>query len=292
MKILLTGATGFIGRHLLSFWKGQHEIFALVRDLKLKHSDDGVRYVHADLTQPLDVQRLPTEVEAIVHLAQANVAFPGGAEELFAVNTAAVQHLLDYGRRVGARRFLLASTGDVYGQRVGPSKESDPVKPTSFYGATKAAAEMLAAAYADYLPACSLRLYRPYGPGQTNRLMPHLAEQIRQGKPVQLNREGRPHANPIYIDDVMIALDRCLHHPFCGAMNVAGDTAVSIRDLACRIGRVLGVDPTFVDTDREAGDSLGDNDQMKAILGRWPLVDLQEGLTRTFAREGGSGCRG
>ncbi len=222
----------------------------------------------------------------------SNVAFPEAAGELFAVNTGAVQQLLEFGRRVGARRFLLASTGDVYGRRLGPCRESDPVNPTSFYGATKAAAEMLAASYAGYLPTCSLRLYRPYGPGQTNRLVPRMAEQFWQGKPVLLNRAGRPHANPIYIDDVVIAFDRCLHHSCCGAINVAGDTAVSVRDLACRIGRVLGVDPTFADTDQEAGDSLGDNHQMKTILGRWPLVDLDEGLARTFAGEGSPPCRG
>src|SRR5579883_612232 len=147
MRILLTGATGFIGRHLLSFWKGRHELFALVRGPQPGPADDGVHYLHADLTQPLDGARLPAGVEAIVHLAQANVSFPQGAGELFAVNTGAVQQLLEYGRRVGARRFLLASTGDVYGRRLGPCRESDPVNPTSFYGATKAAAEMLAASY-------------------------------------------------------------------------------------------------------------------------------------------------
>src|SRR5579883_2095710 len=81
MKILMTGATGFIGRHLLSFWKGRHEVFALVRDLPPKQSEGSVRYVNADLTRPLDVQRLPAGIEAIVHLAQANVAFPEAAGE-------------------------------------------------------------------------------------------------------------------------------------------------------------------------------------------------------------------
>lgn len=287
MRVLLTGATGFIGRHLLSFWRGRHEVFALVRG-----ENPGVPAAEAtclpvDLTRPLDLGRLPAEVDAILHLAQANVTFPEHAGELFAVNTAAVQQLLDYGRRVGARRFVLASTGDVYGHRLGPCKESDQPRPTSYYGATKLAAELLAQAYSDYLSACSLRLFRPYGPGQTNRLVPRLAAQIRQGKPVALNPGDRPHMNPVYIRDVLVAIDRALGHTFSGALNVAGDTVVSFRELAARIGQVVGAEPRFTETGADAGDSVGDPALMKEVLGRWPMTDLTEGLLRTLPKEGG-----
>jgi UDP-glucuronate 4-epimerase len=242
-------------------------------------------FVAMDLSRALDRGLLPAQVDVIIHLAQANVPFPELANDLFAVNTAATQQLLDYARRAGAKQFMLASTGDVYGRIYGPAGETLTPAPGSYYAATKYAAELLVQAYSNHFQTCSLRLFHPYGPGQSARLIPKIAGQIMLGKPIRLNKDSRPHVTPIFIDDVTGAVETVLASPHSGAINIAGDRRVSIRELAEEIGRVLEIEPAFEQTELEATDLAGDNRLMKELLGTWDLVGLSEGLVRMFKSE-------
>src|SRR5437773_9540829 len=181
MRILVTGASGFIGRHLVSRLSDAHELFAVDRDPK-RAAQSETTLVLMDLARTLNVSALPAEIDIIIHLAQANVPFPEAANELWAVNTSSTQQLLEYARGARARQFMLASTGDVYGRRTGLCKETDTTAPVSYYGLTKAVAEMLVQTYSDYLRPCILRLFQPYGPDQSDRLIPKLADRIRHGR--------------------------------------------------------------------------------------------------------------
>lgn len=284
MKILVTGAAGFIGRHLVAHLAGRHEVIALTRSDAHAEPDRQWVTVAMDLARPLEPYRLPSRVDAIINLAQANVTFPKFADKLLAINTAAVQQLLDYARSAKAQRFVLASSGDVYGTRLGKCRESDEAFPRSFYGVTKYAAELLTQPYSDYFRSCMLRLFQPYGPAQTGRLIPRMAEHIQQGQPIRLNRDSRPFLSPIYITDVIAAFERASLCDYSGVVNVAGETVVSMRGLAERLGEVLGVAPVFEDTAQDVGDLMGDNSRMKKVLGLHPSVGLDEGLTRTFGK--------
>ena len=284
MKILVTGAAGFIGRHLVAHLAGRHEVIALTRSEAQAESSRQWATVAMDLARPLEPHRLPSRVDAIINLAQANVTFPEFADKLLAINTAAVQQLLDYARSAETRRFVLASSGDVYGTRLGKCRESDEAFPKSFYGVTKYAAELLTQTYSDYFQSCTLRLFQPYGPAQTGRLIPRMAEHIQQGQPIRLNRDSRPFLSPIYITDVIAAFETASVCDYSGAVNVAGDTVVGMRELAERIGEVLGIAPVFEDTGQDVGDLMGDNSRMKKVLGLHPSVGLDEGLAYTFGK--------
>lgn len=285
MKILVTGYAGFVGRHLVSSLSEGNELFAVVRDARQAVSGDTATIVIMDLSRTLDASALPPEIDVIIHLAQANVPFPEGANELMAVNTSATQQLLDYGRRAGARQFILASTGDVYGRHYGLSKEIDPISPGSYYAITKYAAEMLVQSYSPYLLPCVLRLFQPYGPGQSGRLIPKLTERIRRGEAVRLHKHDRPRVTPIYIDDVTRAILGALNSVYSGIVNIAGERALSMRELAQEIGRAIDKEPVFEDTGDEAADLMGDNSLMKKFLGSWNMVPLDEGLSRTLKGE-------
>ena len=285
MKIVITGSSGFIGRHLVSRLSDGNEVFAVVREAGEPVSTDKVRIIVMDLARMLDVSALPTDIDIIIHLAQANVPFPEGANELMAVNTSATQQLLDYGRRAGARQFILASTGDVYGPHSGLSKETDMIAPQSYYAITKYAAELLVQSYSSYLLPCVLRLFQPYGPGQSDRLIPKLRERIRQQKPIRIHNDDRPHMTPIYIDDVTHAVNGAIECAFSGTINIAGERVLSVRELAEEIGRAMESQPIFEQRSEEAGDLMGDNSLMKEVLGSWNMVSLGEGLSRTFKSE-------
>ncbi|HLG17485.1 MAG TPA: NAD(P)-dependent oxidoreductase [Blastocatellia bacterium] len=291
MKILITGATGFIGRRVVSMLAPQHEVSALARNPAQSITEGRVSTIMLDLARPLDHRVLPSQVDVIIHLAQANVAFPESAEEMFAVNTRSTLQLLDYGRRAGAGRFILASSGDVYGFRIGASKETDAPAPQSFYAITKLSSELLVNAYSSYIEPCVLRFFHPYGPGQSNRLIARLAQRIRNGESVRLHNNDRPHVSPVYIDDAVTAVDRAINSSYSGVVNIAGNTSISMRDLATKIGSVIECEPVFEETGEEAGDLVGCDELMKQVLGTWPMVGLTDGLSRMLKGKEDTGCQ-
>jgi UDP-glucose 4-epimerase len=282
MRVLVTGASGFVGSHLIARLAPRNEVFALSRSKRPSFAGDRIHWIQADLNDPLYETRLPPVVDAIVHLAQASVSFPDAAKQLYHVNTGAAVQLLHYARQARARCFVFNSTGDVYGQRRGWSDERDPADPASFYAATKHCAELLTLSYRDYLAPCVLRLFRPYGPGQTNRLIPKLTDSIRQGKPLTVPAEGCGLQTPIYIDDLVSAIVSALERSLTGIFNVAGDEVLSIRDLARLLGQVLGREPHFTAEEMPPFDQAGKNQRLKEVLAGWPTVTLNDGLRRTL----------
>jgi UDP-glucose 4-epimerase len=279
VRILVTGASGFVGAQLVpALAASGHEVVAAVRDAA--RAPAGGDALELDLAESLPRGVLPP-VDAVVHLAQANVPFPDGAHELFSVNVGSTQQLLEHARRTGAERFVYASSGSVYGLGEGPVSEDEPRRAGDYYAATKRAGELLVEAYAAQLSTVVLRPFTPYGPTQRGRLVPALVDRVRQGLPVMLNDGGRPRLTPIFVDDVVrvvcAAVELDGHH----TVNVAGDEVASIRTLATLIGDAVGREPVFEQGGRAEGDLIADNRRMHELLAPGRLVPLEEGLRAT-----------
>jgi nucleoside-diphosphate-sugar epimerase len=279
MRVLVTGATGFMAPHLLDrLTRAGHEAIALGHDASRMPPGDSIV---VDLRSPLDDDSIP-EFDAVVHLAQANVPFPDGARDLFLVNVASTHELLDLARRRGASRFVYASSGSVYGLGEGAVGEDDPRRAEDFYGVTKRSAELVVGAYRDQVGTAILRFFAPYGPGQVNRLIPGLIARVSNGDAVTLRGGGRPRMTPVFVDDAIEAIIRSLESDEHLVLNVAGDEVASIQDLAEKIGTVVGRKPVFEDAGGEApGDLIARNERLHALLGDHALVSLDEGLRRT-----------
>jgi UDP-glucose 4-epimerase len=281
MKVLVTGATGFVASHLLPALARTHDVQALGHDASRIPEMDGVTPLVVDLrhVSPAD---LPP-VDAVVHLAQANVPFPDGALDLHAVNTAATVALLDHARRSGASRFVFASSASVYGFGDRPWTEEDDPSATDFYSATKLAAERFVNAYRPFFGTTILRFVAPYGPGQRNRMIPRLIESVREGKPITLNAEDKPRMNPIFVGDVVRLIESALGSEGHQLVNAAGDDAASIRELGETIGRALDAEPKFESGAGTAGDIVCSNTRMKVEFDLDALTTLDEGLARAAA---------
>lgn len=281
MTVLLTGATGFIGRHLLQRLAREQEVVAIARGAPPDDLAGHATWIRHDLARPLERTALPARVETIVHLAQSPRYrdFPDGAADVFALNVAAPAELLDYARAAGAQRFVLCSTGGVYGLNDERVREGHAVSPLNFYLASKYAAEVLLVPYREVLHSVVLRPFFVYGPGQRGMLVATLAGRVVRGEEVAVDGDPGLRINPIHVRDAARAIAAAIDLEASEIINVAGDEAVTITDLVHRLARVAGTEAQIVHRgDGPAGDLLGDNSRMKDVLGVAPEVSLDAGL--------------
>lgn len=281
MRVLVTGAAGFVASHLIPALAADgHDVYALDRD-KARVALLPATPVEHDLAQRSAAGALP-DVDAVVHLAQANVRLPDEAPLLQAVNTGSTVDMLDHAHRCGAERFLYASTGNVYGFGERPFVETDPPASRDFYAVSKLSGELFVEACSSFFDTFVARLFAPYGPGQHARMIPRLIERVRTGEPVTLNEGGRPHMNPMYVGDVVRTFAAALELNGNHTVNVAGDEVVGIGDLARLIGEAVGRQPVLEEGLGGApGDVVADTTRVHELLDLRPLVPLSEGLRVT-----------
>lgn len=250
MRILLTGGSGFVGRHLATALRSEHELIAPGRealDLSLSSSD----------------WQLPSHVDAVIHAA----ARIDPSETMRQVNVEGTRSLCEWAVGAGARKMLFFSTGGVHG--------------TGEYAATKRDAEGVVDAFRDRMSVITARLYFPYGPGQRGRFIPNLVRSISEGKVVTLRGEEGTRLSVIYIDDLVDATRRLLALESNVTLDVAPQET-SVREIAMLIGELVGHMPHFevVAPDR---DYLADRAPLRELTGFTPTVGLREGLRRTVA---------
>ncbi len=283
MNILVTGATGFIGRALIPRLLPDHDVFCLTRQTDAMPAHARLHVLGQDLSQPLATERLPQSMDAVIHLAQSRHfrAFPEQAGDVFKVNTESTQQLLDYGRRAKIRTFLLASSGGVCGYLPRPIQETDQPAPSNFYLASKYAAECLVNAYGEVFATINLRYFFVYGEGQRGMFMPSLIERVLQGKPVTVVGKTGVTLNPIHVSDAVEATIRALDLQRQDTINVAGTETTTIVDLAALMGRLIGKEPVYShETEKGPLAMVGSIERMKVKIGVTPQISLQEGVGR------------
>ena len=282
-KILITGANGFIGHHLVSLLKDRHEIFALVRKGPDESISKDVRWIVQDLTKPLKYSRLPKHVNAIIHLAQSKQykQFPEGAKDIFDINVYGTFELLEYARKTGVERFLFASSGGVYGYSYEKFVETDPVNPLNFYLSSKYTAELLLGNYRKFFRTIVFRFFFVYGPGQRGMLIPILINKVRRGETITIEGDPGLRINPIYVEDAVRVFESALQLQNSDLFNVAGNEHITITDLVRLIEQALRKKAVVKHIDKDSlGDLIGDNTRMKETLKVHPTISLFEGLKK------------
>lgn len=279
MRLVVTGASGFVGRHLLRALSGRHEIVCIELDPAVLAGVGGVTVVEGDLSGRGWLGRLPSSADAIIHLAQAAATFPAGADTLFAVNAASTQALSSYGVGAGIRRSVLASSGSVYRPQARPITETDPVDPSGFYAATKAISELALRPYASEFGVSILRLFAPYGPDQVDRMIPRLIQAVRDGQTITLYNGGEPRLKPIHVSDLVAIIEAALTLEGSQTVNVAGPEIVGVREIAELAAATMGRQPVFVEEARPgAGDLIADTGLMSRVFGPRTLIAPDAGI--------------
>lgn len=281
--VMVVGAGGFIGRHLVTDLGRRGHVVALCRTPPEGGGGSTGAPVR-DVAVPGFTEGLPTEVETVVHLAQSRRfrEFPEGAPDVFAVNVGSVVELLDWSVRAGVRRFVLASSGGIYGHGTAGFKEDDaigPSRPLGYYLASKHAAELFAEAYDGRLTIVILRFFFVYGPGQQPTMfLPRLVRSVAAGQPILLDGSSGLRSNPVHVEDAVRALAVATTLTESRKINVAGPDVMDLREMGGLIGSYLGRMPAFeTRQDESAGDLVGDITRMATVLGS-PRVALADGL--------------
>ena len=282
-RVLITGASGLLGNEFIQRHRNKYHIHALTHSIQSLKSPE-VDFIQIDFSKDWSVEILPKEIDYIIHLAQSpNFRdFPNSAMEVFNINLLSTVKLLDYAKNVGVRKFILASTGGIYGTSTSPiSTNSEILSPSGLghYFGSKLSAEIFANNYKPYFDVIINRIFFMYGPRQsTTMLIPRLIDSVKNGIPVQLAGKDGISINPVYVDDVAdffeIQLDDLGSHVY----NIAGPETVSIRAITESIVHQFGGNAKY-DFQPPAGNIVADATEFLNRL-RNPAVKLSEGLKR------------
>jgi nucleoside-diphosphate-sugar epimerase len=232
MKILVTGASGFIGRalsrHLLA---GGHRVRGLIRQADEGGVPAGAEIVVGDLLDPSSLDRAAQGMEAVVHLACAT----GVARESLAraVNVEGTRSLLAAVARGGARRFVFLSSVSARRRRMGP------------YGRTKREGEALVSASA--FEWVILRPSLVYGPGPDG-LFARLSRSLQTLPVVPVIGDGRLPIDPLDVGDLCLVIEQCLlRDDVTGkSYDVLGPERMSFDEMLRRLGASLGASPRLL----------------------------------------------
>jgi len=295
-KILVIGATGFIGQHTIrKLLDADHTIYATHLPDESLPSKPGTTWIPCDLASTDITKNWPEDIESVIYLAQSQTwrSFPDGAVNTYKVNVEAVFQAVEYSRKIGVHRFIYTSTGSLYGQKIKPADEGDLINLSNldrFYDTTKLAAELLLGPYSVFFPVIIMRLFMPYGRGlHPDMLLSQLVQRVRSGTPIFLHGNDGMSTNPVAIADVVEVLERCLSLKKSAMFNVAGPEILTLRQIGEQIGHVLGKEVFFeVDPLCTPPVIVGKNDLIQSVLGWRPQTKLETGLRSWLINPNGS----
>lgn len=302
-RVLVTGAAGFIGSHLVdALLRHGYEVVGVDRrspsELPLTASNlaaamdlPAFTFTALDVATD-DLTATIRGCDTVFHLA----AIPGVRSswgdrfgEYVHTNVLGTARMLTACERAGVRRLVFASSSSVYGATSRPSRESDAAWPISPYGVTKLAAEQLCLAFAHRpdtaLTVSALRYFTVYGPRQrADMAIGRVLVAALDGVPIELYGDGKQRREFTYVSDVVtatIAAARVEAPPT--VVNVGGGASVTMIDVLRMAEELVGSPVPVVPADHQPGDVTATEADLavaRASLDYRPAIGLVDGMSR------------
>jgi dTDP-glucose 4,6-dehydratase len=295
MRLLVTGAAGFIGSTYVRLVQAEHEVTVLDKLTyagRRENLPEGVELVVGGIEDRELVLELTEGVDAVVNFAaESHVDRSIADQNAFArTHVIGTGVLLDAVRERGVPRFLQVSTDEVYGSIAeGSFTETSPLDPSSPYSATKAGGDLLVSAHAHTYgqEAVICRGSNNYGPRQyPEKLIPLCLLNALHGDSLPVYGDGRQVRNWLYVEDFCRAIHTVLLEGRAGeAYNAGGPDECENLDVVRRILELTGRDESLIEyvNDRPGHDrrySLA-SDKLRHELGWKAEIGFEEGLRRT-----------
>jgi dTDP-glucose 4,6-dehydratase len=309
MRVLITGAAGFLGSHLCERLLNEgHQVIGM--DNFITGSPDNLAHLAGDpnfLFIRHDVSNfifVPGKVDAVMHFASPaspNPLSPFGYTNLpiqtMKAGALGTHNTLGVARAHKAR-FLLASTSEIYGDpQVHPQQENywghvDPIGVRSVYDEAKRFAEALTMAYHRYhgINTRIVRIFNTFGPRMRlddGRVVPNFIQQALRGEPLTVYGEGNQTRSFCFVSDLVEGIYRLLLSEEHDPVNIGNPNEITIREFAETINRIAdNSGGIVVKTDLRLGDDpqrrRPDITRAKEILKWEPKISLEEGIRKTI----------
>jgi dTDP-glucose 4,6-dehydratase len=302
VRILITGAAGFLGSHLTDRFLGDgHDVVGMDNFLtgspaNIAHLAGNPRFqlIEHDVSKYIAVEGA---VDGVLHFASpaSPIDYLQHPIPTLKVGSLGTHNTLGLAKAKGAR-YLLASTSEVYGDpQVHPQPETywghvNPVGPRGVYDEAKRFAEAMTMAYHRFhgVPTRIVRIFNTYGPrmrAHDGRVVSNLVVQALQGQPLTIYGDGSQTRSFCYVSDLVDGIYRLFWSDRVDPTNIGNPVEFTVLQLAELVREMLGVtlpirhEPLPVDDPKVRQPDIT---IARSVLGWEPVVDLREGLERTI----------
>ena len=313
MNILVTGAAGFIGFHLVNKlcenkkWKiigldnlnNYYDVNLKKNRLKILKKNQNFSFKKIDLSKNSSLEEVfkNKKIKIVINLAaQAGVRYSiENPEKYFDSNLKGFFNIINLSRVYKVKHFLYASTSSVYGnQKKFPLKEEyNTDKPLSFYAATKKCNEVIAHSYSNIygIATTGLRFFTVYGPyGRPDMALFKFANLLKINKKIKLFNHGDHERDFTYISDIVEGIVKLLNKPSLKSIpfevyNIGGNKSYKLMNFIKLIERNLNIKAKFKNYPLQQGDvkkTQASTYKLDKLIKKKEYVDLNTGVKNFF----------